>query len=49
VWIVVTQTNLKKEGETERKNREKIKFFVIFFEKNELPLKNKNKLKKMPC
>jgi hypothetical protein len=37
----------EKEGGKERKNREKIKFFIIIFEENELPRKNK-KIKKCP-
>jgi hypothetical protein len=33
----------EKERDKERKNREKMKFFIIFFEEHELPPKNKNK------
>jgi hypothetical protein len=39
----------EKEREKERKNREKIKFFIIFFEENELPPKIKIRIQKMPC
>jgi hypothetical protein len=36
----------EKTREKERKNREKIKFLLFFFEENELPPKNKNKKQK---